>query len=134
MAAVYYSQVDSRWKNHPYPSQELPGATIGSGGCGPTCAAMMVSSIKQIITPDQMGDWSMSHGYRLNGGTSSSLFGAVANQYGIGFASPKTTFEMADYIQNGWYVATLVGPGQFTDGGHFIAVMELNSNNEFRCI
>ena len=46
---VYYNQADSRWANHPYPSRELPKATIKSGGCGPTCAAMVVSSFKETI-------------------------------------------------------------------------------------
>ena len=56
MGKVYYNQADSRWASHPYPSQEFPGATIKSGGCGVTCAAMVVSSSKEIVRPDTMGD------------------------------------------------------------------------------
>lgn len=132
MGKVYYSQVDSRWKNHKYPSPSLPNATVGSGGCGPTSAAMIVSSIAQVITPDAMADWSRSHGYRVNGGTADGLFQAVANNWGIEFARPKSTFEMADYCKNGWCVAVKVGAGQFTTGGHFIVVMGVNGNNEFQ--
>lgn len=30
---TYYSQIDSRWKNHPYTSVGNPNQTIGSSGC-----------------------------------------------------------------------------------------------------
>ncbi len=30
---TYYSQIDSRWKNHPYTSTNNPSQTIGSSGC-----------------------------------------------------------------------------------------------------
>lgn len=49
---TYYSQVDSRWKNHKYSAINDKSQTIGTSGCGPTCASMIVSSIKGTITPD----------------------------------------------------------------------------------
>lgn len=51
---TYYSQVDSRWKNHLYTSVADKSQTIGTSGCGPTSASMVVSSIRGIITPDKM--------------------------------------------------------------------------------
>ena len=51
---VYYSQIDSRWKNHPYTSIGDYSQTIGTSGCGPTSAAMVVSSIKGVVYPDKM--------------------------------------------------------------------------------
>lgn len=51
---TYYSQVDSRWKNTMYSNHGDYSQTIGSSGCGPTSAAMVVSSIKGTITPDTM--------------------------------------------------------------------------------
>lgn len=131
--AVYYSQIDPRWKNHPYPSPSLPNATVGSGGCGPTsAAAIVVSAIAEIIFPDAMADWARSKGYRVNGGTADALFQAVAQNWGIEFARPKSTFEMADYCRDNWCVVVKVGNGQFTTGGHFIAVMGINDKNEFQ--
>lgn len=49
---TYYSQVDSRWKNHKYTAIGDKAQTIGTSGCGPTSAAMVVSSIRGTITPD----------------------------------------------------------------------------------
>lgn len=52
---VYYNQADNRWANHKYPSQELPNATIKSGGCGATSSAMIISSLTdKIIYPDSL--------------------------------------------------------------------------------
>lgn len=51
---TYYSQVDSRWARHPYTIINNPNQDIANYGCGPTCAAMIVSSIKGTITPPDM--------------------------------------------------------------------------------
>lgn len=51
---TYYSQADSRWANHMYSAIGDSSQTIMSSGCGPTSAAMVVSSIRGTITPDTM--------------------------------------------------------------------------------
>ena len=56
MNRIYFSQADKRWANHPYPSSKYPKATIKSGGCGATSAAMIISSFVKTIYPNQMGD------------------------------------------------------------------------------
>ena len=53
---TYYSQIDSRWKNKIYSSVGDSSQTIGSSGCGPTSAAMIVTTCKGAITPDTMSD------------------------------------------------------------------------------
>ena len=42
---TYYSQADSRWANHQYSAIKDKSQTIESSGCGPTCAAMIVSRL-----------------------------------------------------------------------------------------
>ena len=61
---TYYSQIDSRWSNHSYTSVGNPNQTIGSSGCGPTSASMVVTAIKGVITPPEMGDLFAQHGFR----------------------------------------------------------------------
>lgn len=51
---TYYSQADSRWANHMYSAINDKSQTIMSSGCGPTAAAMVVSSIRGTITPPEM--------------------------------------------------------------------------------
>ena len=41
---TYYSQIDSRWKNLMYSSIGNTSQTIGTSGCGPASAAIIVSS------------------------------------------------------------------------------------------
>ena len=53
---TYYSQLDNRWKNQMYSSVGNSTQTIGTSGCGPTSSAMVVSSIKGNITPNEMAN------------------------------------------------------------------------------
>ena len=63
---TYYSQADSRWANKMYSAINDKSQTMMTSGCGPTCAAMVVSSIKGTITPDKMGELFVKYGYRSN--------------------------------------------------------------------
>ena len=120
MGKVYYNQADSRWGSHPYPSQELPKATIKSGGCGVTCAAMVVSSLKEIIRPDTMGDIAIENGFRVNGGTSAKLFPYIAERWGLETKPVKSSYEALEACREGYLVVILVGAGLWTTGGHYI--------------
>lgn len=81
---TYYSQIDSRWKNKMYSSVGNRSQTIGSSGCGPTSAAMVVSSIKGTVTPDTMASLFVKYGYRsANNGTYWSAYRAVADEFNI---------------------------------------------------
>lgn len=53
---TYYSQIDSRWSSRMYSSTGNSSQTIGTSGCGPTSAAMIVTAIKGSITPTEMAD------------------------------------------------------------------------------
>ena len=53
---TYYSQIDSRWANKMYSSVGDRSQTIGTSGCGPTSASMIVTACKGAITPDTMSD------------------------------------------------------------------------------
>lgn len=120
MGKVYYNQADPRWANHPYPSQELPGATIKSGGCGVTCAAMVVSSSKEIVRPDTMGDIAIKNGFRPNGGTAWELFPYVAKRWCLETKDVRSSYEALQACKDGYFVVILVGAGLWTTGGHYI--------------
>ena len=120
MGKVYYNQADPRWANHPYPSQELPGATIKSGGCGVTCAAMVVSSSKEIVRPDTMGDIARQNGFRPNGGTAWELFPYVAQRWGLETREVRSSYEALEACKDGYFVVILCSAGLWTTGGHYI--------------
>ncbi len=126
---TYYSQVDSRWKNHTYTSINDFSQTIGTSGCGPTSAAMVVSSIKGNITPDIMGDLFVEHGYRSsNSGTYWSAFRAVADEFDIEYKEISTLDTAIELLKNNNYIIASVGNGLFTYGGHFIVIVGIDED------
>ncbi len=126
MAKVYYNQMDSKWSNHPYPSANHPSATVGTSGCGTTCAAMVVSSCKEIIKPDIMSDISMENGYRGLEGTSDGLFSYVSNRWGIEMKTLHSSFEAHQACKEGYFVVICCGAGLWTTGGHYILAVGAN--------
>ena len=56
---VYFNQADPRWGNKLYGGND----PISKYGCGPTAAAMVVSSMtNRVVLPDEMADWSRTNG------------------------------------------------------------------------
>ena len=126
---TYYSQIDSRWKNHLYTSTGNRSQTIGTSGCGPTSAAMVVTSIKGAIKPDTMGDLFVKHGYRsANNGTYFSAFRWVADTFNIGYTETYKLDDVVNLLRNNYYVIVSCGNGLFTTGGHFIVIVGIDGN------
>lgn len=124
MGKVYYSQLDSRWKDYPYPA--YPGyenKTIGTSGCGPTCAAMVVSSSKEIIYPDAMGDIAIDKGFRVPGGTDDGLFWYIGENWKIETEQIHSSYEAFDRCMHGWFVIMACGEGLWTTDGHYIVAV-----------
>lgn len=121
---VYYSQIDSRWRNHLYTITGNLNQTIGTSGCGPTSAAMIVTTIKGTIIPSDMGDLFIQYGFRTaNNGTYYSAFPWVANYFGIEMKRVYSTYDMAAKVADGYIAVVACGQGLWTTGGHFITVM-----------
>lgn len=131
MNRIYFNQADKRWANHPYPSKQLPKATIKSGGCGPTSGAMIISNMtSEIITPDQMGDLFRSAGYRVNGGTSGNAFPYIARKWGlICNVNVKLDDAVACLKRGGMVIANVKAGGVFSTGGHYIVLAYMKDNN-----
>lgn len=129
MAKVYYNQKDSRWANHPYASANHPNATVGTSGCGTTCAAMIVSSCRETITPDTMSDISKENGYRGLEGTSDGLFSYLSNRWGIEMKRVYSSYEAHQACKEGYFVVICCGAGLWTDGGHYILAVGANDTD-----
>ena len=55
---VYFNQMDERWANQPYGTDN-----IGGYGCGPTSMSIVVSSLtSDIVNPIEMAEWSYKNG------------------------------------------------------------------------
>lgn len=126
---TYYSQIDSRWKNHVYTAIGDDSQTIGTSGCGPTSAAMIVTAIKGTITPPEMGDLFVKYGYRsANSGTYWSAFRWVADVFDIEYQETTNIDTAMELLRNDNYVVCSVANGLFTSGGHFIVLTEINGD------
>lgn len=126
---TYYNQTDSRWKNHMYSSIGDSSQTIGTSGCGPTSAAMVVTAIKGTITPPEMGDLFVQYGYRsANSGTYWSAFRWAADVFDIGYQETSSLDTAIDLVRNNNYVIVSVGNGLFTTGGHFIVIVGIDGD------
>jgi len=120
---TYYSQIDSRWRNLQYTSSNKASQTIGSSGCGPTSAAMIVTAIKGTITPPEMANLFVQYGFRsANNGTYWSAFRWVADVFNIDYSETIYLNEVVQKLNNNHYVVASVGNGLFTTGGHFIVL------------
>lgn len=126
---TYYSQADSRWANHMYSVINDKSQTIMSSGCGPTSAAMVVSSIRGTITPDQMGDLFVEYGYRsTNNGTYFSAMKWVADVFDITYQETYSLNTVVDLLEKNYYVAVSCNEGLFTYGGHFIVIVGIDGD------
>ncbi len=126
---TYYSQIDSRWSNKMYSSVGNSSQTIGTSGCGPTSAAMVVTACKGTITPDAMADLFVKYGYRsANNGTYWSAFRAVADEFDIGYTETTDIQRALQLLQSNNYVVASCGNGLFTTGGHFIVLTGIDGD------
>lgn len=127
---TYYSQIDPRWKKDIYSSVGDYSQTIGSSGCGPTSAAMVVSSIKGNITPKEMADLYVQYGYRSkNSGTYWSAFKWTADVFNIEYKETGNLDNAINALKDNNYVVVSCGAGLFTYGGHYIVIVGVDGEN-----
>lgn len=125
---TYYSQIDNRWRYNMYSSINNANQTIGTSGCGPTCAAMVVTAVKGTITPPEMCDLFVKYGYRsANNGTYWSAFRFVADTFDIGYQETTDIQKAIQLLENQNYVVASCGNGLFTTGGHFILLTKVEN-------
>lgn len=119
---VYYNQEDSRWANEKYGKIDLISVT----GCGPTCLAMVISTLTDItINPKQMADWAYENGYCAEGsGSYHTLIENAAKAFGLKVeqVSVLEGQKIVDALSNNKLVIALMGKGTFTSSGHFIVL------------
>ena len=125
---VYYNQFD--YNDVPYRYNDDPKdpeytTTIGNSGCGPTCAAIVLSTfLDEEITPITMCEYSISQGDLGVGGTYVKFFDDVLNEYNMDYKKQKqTSSNIIESLEAGNYIIASMGNGTFTNGnGHYIVL------------
>ena len=116
---VYYQQNDEHWGEMKYGSDK-----IGTHGCGPTAMAMVVSSLTETaMDPSQMSQWAVKKGHWARGsGSYLSIVIGTATAFGLQAESfpLRSPDALREVLMSGNRWVALVGPGHFTQKGHFI--------------
>lgn len=131
---ISYLQTDKRWRDLPY---ETAGeqATIGSAGCGPTCAAMLIETLTgKPFTPEDACAWALAHGYKLRDrGTSYAYFMPQFAAFDLNcemvgwvntYGKPDhiNHKKVEDKLREGYYAIALMGKGLWAAQGHFVVL------------
>ena len=123
---VYYDQANDAWRGKPYGSDN-----IGNYGCGPVAMAMVVSTLTEtVVNPVEMAQYCVNHGYWAKGhGSYWSIVPGVAEAFGLTCTSLSSEELDRDRILHslatGQLLVALMGPGHFTNNGHFIVLRGL---------
>lgn len=116
---IYYQQGDERWGDLRYGSDR-----ISTHGCGPTAMAMVVSSMTDtLIDPPSMSQWAVEHGFwARHSGSYHSIVIGTAEAFGLHAVSfpSRNADELREALFSGKLLVALMGPGHFTQNGHFI--------------
>ncbi len=123
-------QWDARWGYVPYGKHN-----IGISGCGPTCLSMVLYSLTgdKSLTPDFLAQRAMNEGYYVDGvGTSWSFLTNVCKDYGVKAALTEiiTPEKIKEYTDAGGLIICSMGPGDFTDTGHFIVIRGISDTGK----
>lgn len=121
---IYFNQGDAAWNENGY--------CIKSSGCGPTAMAVCISSLtKKWVTPLDTTIWAYEHGYYSNAGSAHEVVPALANNYQLGCNGLGTDYKkIRDALKKKHPVVGLMGPGYFTKGGHFIALVAIDDKDQ----
>jgi hypothetical protein len=129
---VDYKQYDPKWAGFNYAAKGEVN-TIKSAGCGVTCAAMIIASLKnKNITPIDTAKWSKSHGYKIKGqGTAYAYFKPQLAIYGLNCSmlngtnvyhnkSANVHKNVMSELKKRNFIISCMGVGRWTRGGHYV--------------
>ena len=126
---TYYNQLDSRWANSPYGTDN-----IGGYACGPTAMAIVVSSLtSETVDPPHMAQWAYENGYWCSrSGSYHTLIPGASEEWGLDVegctaAEPQ---RIVDALSDGRLVVALMTKGHFTSSGHFIVLRGVTSDGQ----
>ena len=117
----YLLQWDKRWGYAKYGDH-----CIAVSGCGPTCLSMVLTYLSgdNTLTPAVLAQFSQKNGHYVSGsGSSWSLMTDAADEYGVTCEElPLDEHVIKSRLDESQPVICVLGPGDFTDSGHFIVL------------
>lgn len=114
-------QWDERWGYEKY-----SGNFLAASGCGPTTLSMVVLYLtgNAEASPLAVAEYSKEAGYSVDGsGSAWALISEGCRHYGVRAKSMSVDAEkMKAQLDAGNLIVVNVGPGDFTDTGHFMVI------------
>lgn len=113
-----YIQWDQKWGYDIYGD-----GLLGYTGCAPTCLAMAAAYLTgEEVTPSQTAFYADSMGYYTPGsGSTWTLISEGSSHFGLNAQQLNVDEkQMAQALAQGKLIVCTVGPGDFTQRGHFI--------------
>lgn len=127
---VYYNQLDRRWAASPYGRVD----TIGKAGCGPTAMSIVISTLTgDRVDPVYMADWAYTNGYCCpRSGSYRTLIKGAGEAFGLSVqdCGINEGQRVADALADGKLVVAIMGPGHFTNCGHFIVLRGVSGSGD----
>ena len=125
-----FMQWDQRWGYTEYGSD-----VMGITGCGPTCLAMVGYYLTgdDWYTPENVAEFAWEGGYYAPGyGSSWTLISVGGVELGLDVTEiPLVKKRMTDNLEAGNPIICAMGPGAFTESGHYIVLTGLE-DGKFR--
>lgn len=123
-----YSQNDPAWSGYLYGGLD----PMSTHGCGPTALAIAVSSLSDTaITPVDAAKWAEANGcYSPGSGSAHALIPNGAASYGLRVEKldQLTPEAFRTALSFDKLLVLLMGPGDFSDSGHFIVAYGYDEN------
>lgn len=127
----YYSQAD--YSQYRMSNTCSADHTIATSGCGPTSMAIIISTFKQENhDPVELTEKAVKEGaYVCGNGSSIAPMVSILKSYGFNAKSTTDKEEVRKALKDGKsLVIANMGPGTFTNGGHYIVLVSMNDSEE----
>ncbi len=119
----HFLQWDERWGYAPYGDDN-----IGIAGCGPTCLSMVYVYLTgdTSMNPKAMAEFAADYGYcEPSNGSAWALIFEGGEILGLDVEEVGLDEGLIAYhLKEGRPVIAIMGPGEFTQGGHFIVMTD----------
>ena len=125
----HFLQWDERWGYETYGSDFLAVT-----GCGPTCLSMVTCGLTGDTqwNPYEVAKMAEDNGYYVDGsGSSWDLMSSGAEKLGLTVSSVIFDAEhIRATLEAGQPIICVMGPGDFTDAGHFLVLTGVDKNGD----
>ena len=119
----HFLQWDQRWGYTPYGD-----GNIAIAGCGPTCLSMVYTHLTGDISmnPKAMAEFATDYGYCEPGnGSAWALIFEGGEILGLEVEEVGLDEDLIAYhLEEGRPIIAIMGPGDFTQGGHYIVMTD----------